>query len=48
MSIIIGCIYKHADMNINKFKDDYLNALFDRLPEENKTIFVLWIVTLTC
>ena len=28
-------------MNINKFKDDYLNALFDRLPEENKTIFVL-------
>ena len=41
MSIIIECIYKHADMNINKFKDDYLNALFDRLPEENKTIFVL-------
>ena len=41
MGIIIKCIYKHLDMNINQFKDDYLNELFDKFPEENKTIFLL-------
>ena len=40
-SIITGCIYKHPDMNINKFKDDCLHELLDKLPEEIKTIFLL-------
>ena len=40
MGITIECIDKHLDMNINQFKDDYLNELFDKFPEENKTIFV--------
>ena len=38
---IIGCIYKHPNMNINEFNDDYLNELLDRLSKENKTILVL-------
>ena len=40
-NIIIGCIYKHANMNINEFNDDYLNELLDKLSKENKTIFLL-------
>ena len=40
-NIIIGCIYKHPNMNINEFNDDYLNELLDRLAKENKTIFLL-------
>ena len=27
---IIGCIHKHPNMNINEFKDDYLNELLDK------------------
>ena len=28
-------------MNINEFNGDYLNELLDKLPKENKTIFLL-------
>ena len=38
--IIIGCIYKHPNMNINDCNDDYLNELLDKLSKENKTIFL--------
>ena len=41
INVIIGCIYKHPNMNINELNDDYLNELFDKLSKENKTIFVL-------
>ena len=40
-NIIIGCIYKHPNMNINGFNDDYLNEPLDKLSKENKTIFLL-------
>ena len=40
-NIIIGCIYKHPNMNINEFNDDYLNELLDKLSKENQTIFLL-------
>ena len=40
-NIIIECICKHPNMNINQFNDDYLNELLDKLPKENKTIFFL-------
>ena len=39
-NVIIGCIYKHPNVNINKFNDDYLNELLDKLSKENKTIFL--------
>ena len=28
-------------MNVNEFKDDYLNELLHKLPKEKKTIFVI-------
>ena len=28
-TIITGCIYKHADMNIKEFNHDYLKELLD-------------------
>ena len=28
-NIIIGCIYKQPNININTFNDDYLNELLD-------------------
>ena len=40
-NIITGCIYKHPNININEFNDDYLNKLLDKLSKENKTIFLL-------
>ena len=40
-NIIIGCIYKHPNMNINEFNDDYLNELLDKLSKESKTLFLL-------
>ena len=41
-NIIIGCIYKHPNVNINEFSDDYLNELLDKLSKENETIFFSW------
>ena len=40
-NIIVGCIYKHPNMNINEFNDDYLNKLLDKLSKGNKNIFFL-------
>ena len=41
-TIVIRCIYKHPGVNLNKFKEFYLNNLFDKLPKENKTVSLLW------
>ena len=30
-TVIIGCIYKHPNMNINEFNDHYLNELLYKL-----------------
>ena len=40
-NIIIECICKHPNLNINEFNGDYLNKLLDKLSKENKTIFFL-------
>ena len=40
-NIIIGCIYKHPNMNIDEFNDDYLNEFLDKLSKGNKTVFLL-------
>ena len=40
-NIIIECIYKRPNMNINGFTYDYLNVLLDKLSKENKTIILL-------
>ena len=41
MNIILSCIYKYPNININEFNDDYLNDLLDKLSKENNTIFHL-------
>ena len=40
-NIIIGCIYKHRNTNINEFNDDCLNDLLDKLSKEKKTFFLV-------
>ena len=47
-NIIIGCIYKHPNMNINEYKDDYLNELLDKISKETEDILFLMILTLIC
>ena len=38
MDIIIGCFYKHPNMNANEFNDYYLNELLCRVSKKNKAI----------
>ena len=45
-NIIIGCICKHPNMNINEFNNDHLNELLDKLSKENKKLY-FFLVTLT-
>ena len=40
-NIIIGCIYKHPNINITEINDGYLNEVLDKLSKENETIFLL-------
>ena len=40
-NIIIGCIYRHPDMDPNDFNNDYLNHLLAKLSKEKKTVFIL-------
>ena len=39
--MIAGCIYRHPHTGLNEFKSYYANDLLDKLPKENKTVF-LW------
>ena len=36
-NIIAGWIYRHPNMDLNKFNSDYLNALLGKLSKETKT-----------
>ena len=40
-NMIVGCIYRHPQMDLNEFNDYYINSLLDKLSEENKNIFHL-------
>ena len=40
-NIIIGGIYKHQNMVLDEFNDNYLNILLDKLSKENKSVFRL-------
>ena len=46
-NVIVGCIYRHPDMQLNEFNDYYINNLLDKLSKENKTVFLLGILILT-
>ena len=40
-NFIIGCIYRHPNMDLNEFNEIFLNDLLDRLSKENKKVFLL-------
>ena len=40
-NMIIGCIYRHPNMDLNYFNNDYLNPLLAKLSKEKKTVFLL-------
>ena len=35
-NIIVGCPYKHPNMDVSEFNKNYLNTLLDKLYKENK------------
>ena len=40
-NIIVGCLYKHPNMDISDFNKNYLNTLLDKLSKEIKQVFLL-------
>ena len=40
-NIIIGCIYRHPNMDLNDFNNDYLNLLLAKLSKEKQRDFLL-------
>ena len=40
-SSIVGCLYKHPNMDVSDFNKNYLNTLLDKLSDENKKVFLL-------
>ena len=39
-NVIVGCIYRHLQMDLNEFNDCYVNNLLNKLSKENKIIWV--------
>ena len=39
-NIITGCIYRHPNIDLDEFNDNYLNILFDKISKENKSVFL--------
>ena len=37
-NVIVGCIYRHPNMDLNEFNSDYLNPLLAKLSIEKKTV----------
>ena len=40
-NIIVGCLYKHPNIDDFDFNESYLNTLFDKLSKEDKQVFLL-------
>ena len=38
---LIGCIYRHPSMDVNKFNENFLNPLISKLSLENKKLFLI-------
>ena len=39
-NIIVGCLYKHLNVSISDFNQNYLNTLLDKLSKKNKQVFL--------
>ena len=40
-NIVIGCIYKHPNMDVLDFKNNYLSQIFESVSKERKQVFLL-------
>ena len=40
-NIVIGCIYKHPNMDVFDFKNNYPSQIFETVPKERKQVFLL-------
>ena len=40
-NIVIGCLYKHPDMDVLDFNNNYLNQIFEIVSKERKQVFLL-------
>ena len=40
-NIVIGCLYKHANMDVLDFKNNYLMQIFEIVSKERKQVFLL-------
>ena len=40
-NIIIGCIYKHPNMDVTDFKNNYFSQIFEIVSKEQKQVFLL-------
>ena len=39
-NIIVGCLYKLPNIDVNDFNQSYLNTLLDKIFKENKQVFL--------
>ena len=39
-NVIVACIYRHPDMDLNEFNNYYINNLLDKLSKKKKTVFL--------
>ena len=40
-NIIVGCLYKHLNMGISDFNQNYLNTLLDKLSKKTNRFFFM-------
>ena len=40
-NIVISCLYKHPNMDVLDFKNNYLNQMFEIVFKEQKQVFLL-------
>ena len=40
-NIVIGCLYKHPNMDVLDFKNNYLRQIFEIISKEQKQVFLL-------
>ena len=45
-NIVIGCVYKHPNMDVLDFKNSFLSQMFEILSKERKQVFLLGNINL--
>ena len=47
-NIIIGSIYRHPSMDLDDFNKNFLNKLLEKVSKEQKSVYLLVTLMLTC